>query len=136
METPIAILHLLPCLIDSSGWQDGVPETIKLLRNAGINVWMLTGDKQNTAIQIGLLCNLITSGTVLFARHLVSFKFNQWPFATNNTSCLFQMFSPLVYCNFLSYHSIPLTLLCCTQMPSSKLLWNSVTSYYINFDQL
>ncbi|AQK43098.1 Phospholipid-transporting ATPase 2 [Zea mays] len=42
--------------------QDGVPETIKLLRNAGINVWMLTGDKQNTAIQIGLLCNLITSG--------------------------------------------------------------------------
>jgi len=65
VETPIAILHLLPCLIDSSGWQDGVPETIKLLRNAGINVWMLTGDKQNTAIQIGLLCNLITSGTVL-----------------------------------------------------------------------
>ncbi|CAM0905081.1 unnamed protein product [Alopecurus aequalis] len=40
--------------------QEGVPETIKLLRNAGINVWMLTGDKQNTAIQIGLLCNLIT----------------------------------------------------------------------------
>jgi magnesium-transporting ATPase (P-type) len=28
-------------------------------------VWMLTGDKQNTAIQIGLLCNLITSGIVL-----------------------------------------------------------------------
>jgi len=42
-----------------------VAETIKLLRNAGINVWMLTGDKQNTAIQIGLLCNLITSGTAL-----------------------------------------------------------------------
>ncbi|EMS66478.1 hypothetical protein TRIUR3_08195 [Triticum urartu] len=41
-------------------WQDGVPETIKLLRKAGINVWMLTGDKQTTAIQIGLLCNLIT----------------------------------------------------------------------------
>ena len=26
---------------------------------------MLTGDKQNTAIQIGLLCNLITLGIVL-----------------------------------------------------------------------
>uniref|UniRef100_A0A0E0DCV5 P-type ATPase C-terminal domain-containing protein n=1 Tax=Oryza meridionalis TaxID=40149 RepID=A0A0E0DCV5_9ORYZ len=39
--------------------QDGVPETIKLLKSAGINVWMLTGDKQHTAIQIGLLCNLI-----------------------------------------------------------------------------
>ena len=55
-------------------WQEGVPETIKLLRNAGINVWMLTGDKQNTAIQIGLLCNLITPGTVLSSEigHLVN----------------------------------------------------------------
>ena len=51
--------------MDCCAWQDGVPETIKLLRNAGINVWMLTGDKQNTAVQIGLLCNLITPGTVL-----------------------------------------------------------------------
>lgn len=42
-----------------------MPETIKLLRKAGINMWMLTGDKQTTAIQIGLLCNLITLGTVL-----------------------------------------------------------------------
>jgi phospholipid-translocating ATPase len=45
--------------------QDGVPETIKLLKSAGINVWMLTGDKQHTAIQIGLLCNLIAPGTAL-----------------------------------------------------------------------
>ncbi|PIA58375.1 hypothetical protein AQUCO_00500355v1 [Aquilegia coerulea] len=40
--------------------QDGVPETIETLRNAGINFWMLTGDKQNTAIQIALLCNFIS----------------------------------------------------------------------------
>ncbi|XP_076117823.1 phospholipid-transporting ATPase VD-like isoform X3 [Mytilus galloprovincialis] len=32
--------------------QDGVPETIKKLREAGINVWVLTGDKQETAIEI------------------------------------------------------------------------------------
>ncbi len=42
-----------------------MPETIKLLKSAGINVWMLTGDKQHTAIQIGLLCNLIAPGTAL-----------------------------------------------------------------------
>ncbi|WOK99539.1 phospholipid-transporting ATPase 2 [Canna indica] len=49
--------------------QDGVPETIEILRKAGINFWMLTGDKQDTAIQIALLCNFISSepkGQLLF----------------------------------------------------------------------
>ncbi|XP_069129407.1 phospholipid-transporting ATPase VA-like isoform X2 [Argopecten irradians] len=32
--------------------QDEVPETISKLRRAGIKVWVLTGDKQETAIQI------------------------------------------------------------------------------------
>ncbi|XP_053399263.1 phospholipid-transporting ATPase VA-like isoform X2 [Mercenaria mercenaria] len=32
--------------------QEGVPETIHNLRMAGIKVWVLTGDKQETAIQI------------------------------------------------------------------------------------
>ncbi|XP_038993075.1 phospholipid-transporting ATPase 2-like [Hibiscus syriacus] len=40
--------------------QDGVPETIEKIRKAGINFWMLTGDKQNTAIQIALSCNFIS----------------------------------------------------------------------------
>ena len=33
--------------------QDGVPETIDKLRRARIKVWMLTGDKRETAINIG-----------------------------------------------------------------------------------
>ncbi|XP_058212425.1 phospholipid-transporting ATPase 2 isoform X2 [Rhododendron vialii] len=40
--------------------QDGVPETITTLRRAGINFWMLTGDKQSTALQIALSCNLVS----------------------------------------------------------------------------
>lgn len=40
--------------------QDGVPETIDTLRKAGINFWMLTGDKHNTAIQIALSCNFVS----------------------------------------------------------------------------
>jgi magnesium-transporting ATPase (P-type) len=40
--------------------QDGVPETIALLIEAGIRVWVLTGDKQETAVEIGKACNLIT----------------------------------------------------------------------------
>ncbi|KAG0491090.1 hypothetical protein HPP92_007953 [Vanilla planifolia] len=49
--------------------QEGVPETIEILRKAGINFWMLTGDKQTTAIQIALSCNFISSepkGQLLF----------------------------------------------------------------------
>ncbi|KAL5807689.1 hypothetical protein ACOSQ3_028380 [Xanthoceras sorbifolium] len=40
--------------------QDGVPEAIEALRQAGIKVWVLTGDKQETAISIGLSCKLLT----------------------------------------------------------------------------
>ncbi|XP_020590039.1 phospholipid-transporting ATPase 1-like [Phalaenopsis equestris] len=40
--------------------QEGVPETIESLRQAGIKVWVLTGDKQETAISIALSCRLLT----------------------------------------------------------------------------
>ncbi|XP_027336782.1 phospholipid-transporting ATPase 1-like [Abrus precatorius] len=39
--------------------QEGVPEAIESLRQAGIKVWVLTGDKQETAISIGLSCKLL-----------------------------------------------------------------------------
>ncbi|XP_046801567.1 probable phospholipid-transporting ATPase IM isoform X3 [Lucilia cuprina] len=40
--------------------QDGVPQTIANLQMAGIKVWVLTGDKQETAINIGYSCQLLT----------------------------------------------------------------------------
>ncbi|CBX96742.1 hypothetical protein LEMA_P110070.1 [Plenodomus lingam JN3] len=39
--------------------QHGVPEAIDKLRRAGIKMWMLTGDKRETAINIGYSCRLI-----------------------------------------------------------------------------
>ena len=39
--------------------QYGVPETIDMLIKANIKVWVLTGDKQETAIEIGKSCKLI-----------------------------------------------------------------------------
>jgi len=39
--------------------QNGVPETIEKLRRAKIKLWMLTGDKRETAINIGHSCRLI-----------------------------------------------------------------------------
>ncbi|KAL3631688.1 Alanine--tRNA ligase [Castilleja foliolosa] len=41
--------------------QQGVPEAIESLRMAGIKVWVLTGDKQETAISIGYSSKLLTS---------------------------------------------------------------------------
>ena len=39
--------------------QQGVSETIDVLIKANIKVWVLTGDKQETAIEIGKSCKLI-----------------------------------------------------------------------------
>ncbi|KAI9887929.1 MAG: hypothetical protein M1823_000318 [Watsoniomyces obsoletus] len=41
--------------------QDGVPDTIALLADAGIKLWVLTGDKVETAINIGFACNLLSN---------------------------------------------------------------------------
>ena len=41
--------------------QDNVPETIRCLREAGVKIWVLTGDKVETAVNIGFSCNLLTS---------------------------------------------------------------------------
>jgi phospholipid-transporting ATPase len=40
--------------------QDGVPDAIHTLQMAGIKVWVLTGDRQETAINIGMSCRLIS----------------------------------------------------------------------------
>lgn len=45
--------------------QRGVPATIQQLRRAGIKIWILTGDKQETAINIGHACGLIQSHSEL-----------------------------------------------------------------------
>ncbi|KAG6619942.1 Phospholipid-transporting ATPase [Phytophthora cinnamomi] len=42
--------------------QKGVPTAIANLAQAGIKIWMLTGDKEETAINIGHACQLINDG--------------------------------------------------------------------------
>ncbi|KAL1925326.1 uncharacterized protein VTP21DRAFT_209 [Calcarisporiella thermophila] len=45
--------------------QEGVPETIDLLIRASIKIWVLTGDKMETAINIGYAANLLQKGMQL-----------------------------------------------------------------------
>ncbi|KAM7512457.1 hypothetical protein LguiB_011332 [Lonicera macranthoides] len=42
--------------------QKGVPECIDKLAQAGIKLWVLTGDKMETAINIGYACSLLRQG--------------------------------------------------------------------------
>ncbi|KAM4807901.1 phospholipid-transporting ATPase IK [Rhinophrynus dorsalis] len=57
METD---LQLLGATAIEDKLQDGVPETIQLLKDGNMKVWVLTGDKQETAINIGFSCRLLS----------------------------------------------------------------------------
>ncbi|XP_069073145.1 phospholipid-transporting ATPase IK [Pleurodeles waltl] len=53
-------LQLLGATAIEDKLQDGVPETIQLLKKGNIKVWVLTGDKQETAVNIGFSCRLLS----------------------------------------------------------------------------
>uniref|UniRef100_A0AAR2JKG0 Phospholipid-transporting ATPase n=1 Tax=Pygocentrus nattereri TaxID=42514 RepID=A0AAR2JKG0_PYGNA len=53
-------LQLLGATAIEDKLQDRVPETIETLIKADIKIWILTGDKQETAINIGHSCKLLT----------------------------------------------------------------------------
>ncbi|KAG2499397.1 hypothetical protein HYH03_002971 [Edaphochlamys debaryana] len=53
-------LRLLGCTAIEDKLQEGVPECIKMLAMAGIRIWVLTGDKMETAINIAYACSLLT----------------------------------------------------------------------------
>lgn len=52
-------LHIVGATAIEDRLQEGVPECIEKLVQANINVWVLTGDKEETAINIAVACNLV-----------------------------------------------------------------------------
>lgn len=63
VERNLVLLGAVAC---EDKLQEEVPETISTLISAGIKVWMLTGDKQETAINIGYSTKLLTNESTLF----------------------------------------------------------------------
>ena len=59
-------LTLIGCTAVEDNLQDNVPDTIKDLQTAGINIWVLTGDNLPTAKNITISCKLITPGMELY----------------------------------------------------------------------
>lgn len=52
-------LELLGSTAIEDRLQDDVPDTIQFAKKAGIKVWVLTGDKIETAINIGVAAGLL-----------------------------------------------------------------------------
>ncbi|KZV76767.1 phospholipid-translocating P-type ATPase [Peniophora sp. CONT] len=52
-------LHILGATALEDKLQEGVPDAIETLHQAGIKLWILTGDKVQTAIEIAYSCNLL-----------------------------------------------------------------------------
>ncbi|GAB9463280.1 hypothetical protein Gpo141_00000746 [Globisporangium polare] len=65
-------LELLGATAIEDKLQSGVPDTIANLACAGIKIWVLTGDKEETAVNIGFACQLLTNDMtvlVISAKH-------------------------------------------------------------------
>ncbi|CAH8541341.1 unnamed protein product [Schistosoma rodhaini] len=65
-------LQLLGATAIEDKLQTGVPHTISNLMRAGISIWVLTGDKQETAINIGYSCQLLTQSISLLTMNTKS----------------------------------------------------------------
>ncbi|KAM8764541.1 phospholipid-transporting ATPase IK-like [Rhynchonycteris naso] len=58
-------LQLLGVTAIEDRLQNGVPETIQCLKKGNIKVWVLTGDKQETAVNIGFACQLLSEDMLI-----------------------------------------------------------------------
>jgi len=56
-------LHLVGSTAIEDLLQENVKDTIVGLKSAGIRLWVLTGDKVGTALNVGTTCGLIDSDT-------------------------------------------------------------------------
>ncbi|KAG7391972.1 hypothetical protein PHYPSEUDO_002678 [Phytophthora pseudosyringae] len=62
-------LELLGATAIEDRLQNGVPETMEALAKAGICIWVLTGDMEETAINIGYACRLLNND---MERHVIN----------------------------------------------------------------
>ena len=65
-------LTLLGGTVVEDKLQDNVPQTIRELKSAGIKIWILTGDKLDTAESIGYNCNLLSKRQKVFVLKIMN----------------------------------------------------------------
>ncbi|XP_066871325.1 phospholipid-transporting ATPase IC isoform X2 [Kogia breviceps] len=77
--------------------QDGVPETISKLAKADIKIWVLTGDKKETAENIGFACELLTEDTTICYGEDISALLHTRMENQRNRSGVYAKFVPQVH---------------------------------------
>ena len=116
--------------------QKGVPEAIDKLRRANIKMWMLTGDKRETAINIGHSCRLVKDYSSVFvldyetgdisqriATALLKITDGSIPHSVividgQTLSCIYE--EPSMKALFLDLAIIADSVICCRASPSQK----------------
>ena len=77
-------IHIVGATAIEDKLQNAVPETIAMLEDAGIKLWVLTGDKRETAIEIGYSSKVLTpkmhlvevaDGPIKIVRTLMAMEF-------------------------------------------------------------
>lgn len=74
--------------------QDGVPETISKLAKADIKIWVLTGDKKETAENIGFACELLTEDTTICYGEDINALLNTRVESQRNKGGVYAKFAP------------------------------------------
>ncbi|BFU24125.1 phospholipid-transporting P-type ATPase, putative [Entamoeba histolytica HM-1:IMSS-B] len=59
-------LNVLGCSGVQDELQEGVPETLQMLNEAGIKIWVITGDKEETGIAVGRACGLLNGCELIY----------------------------------------------------------------------
>ncbi|XP_047388360.1 phospholipid-transporting ATPase IK [Sciurus carolinensis] len=76
-------LELLGVTAIEDRLQDGVPDTIRCLRRGNIKIWVLTGDKQETAVNIGFACQLLSENMLILEEREINHVLETY-WETNN----------------------------------------------------
>ncbi|XP_006898051.1 PREDICTED: probable phospholipid-transporting ATPase IK [Elephantulus edwardii] len=72
-------LQLLGATAIEDRLQDGVPDTISCLKKGNIKVWVLTGDKKETAVNIAFACRLLSEDMIILEEsEVMSMLQNYW----------------------------------------------------------
>lgn len=109
--------------------QEGVPDAIESMRAAGIKIWMLTGDKAETAINVAQSCGLINNRdcitkintntldeTILHLKQDLSMT----TVLVLEANCLNYVLHPDAINYFLKLSKNSTSVLCCRVTPSQK----------------
>uniref|UniRef100_A0A8C4FA18 Phospholipid-transporting ATPase n=1 Tax=Dicentrarchus labrax TaxID=13489 RepID=A0A8C4FA18_DICLA len=108
--------------------QEGVPETIAVLSLANIKIWVLTGDKQETAVNIGYSCKMLTDNMTevfIIRGHTVQSVRQDFRSVSLSAACL--SFSPAAHAleadmemEFVSTACACKAVICCRVTPLQK----------------